>query len=50
MNSSSQQIERFMAGGVHTLEMFGVPTQVKLRKGNPQTEIVQEIKEENSIW
>ncbi len=40
-----QQIERFMAGGVHSLEMFGVPTQIKLRNGNPQTEIVQEIKE-----
>lgn len=40
-----QQIERFMAGGVHSLEMFGVPTQVKLRNGNPQKEIVQEIKD-----
>jgi sulfate/thiosulfate transport system ATP-binding protein len=40
-----RQMERFMAGGVHSLEMFGVPTQIKLRNGNPQTEIVQEIKE-----
>jgi sulfate transport system ATP-binding protein len=38
------QIERFMAGGVHSLEMFGVPTESKLRNGNPQTEIVDEIK------
>ena len=39
------RIERFMAGGVHTLEMFGVSPQVKLRNGNPQNEIVQEIKD-----
>lgn len=39
------RIERFMAGGIHTLEMFGVSPQVKLRNGNPQNEIVQEIKD-----
>jgi nucleotide-binding universal stress UspA family protein len=33
-----------MAGGVHSLEMFGVPTHSELRVGNPQTEIVEEIK------
>jgi len=37
------RIERFMAGGVHTLEMFGVSPQVKLRNGSPQKEIVQEV-------
>jgi nucleotide-binding universal stress UspA family protein len=42
---SKNQIERFMAGGVHTLDMFGVSAQVKLRQGNPQKEILQEIKE-----
>jgi sulfate transport system ATP-binding protein len=39
------RIERFMAGGVHTLEMFGVSPQFKLRNGNPQKEIVQEVKD-----
>ena len=42
-----QQTERFMAGGVHSLELFGVPTQIKLRNGDPQTEITQEIREGN---
>jgi sulfate/thiosulfate transport system ATP-binding protein len=41
----TSQIERFMAGGVHTLEMFGVSAQSKLRHGNPQKEVLQEIKE-----
>ena len=40
----TRQVERFMAGGVHSLEMFGVPTQSELRNGNPQTAIVEEIK------
>ena len=35
---------RFAAGGVQTLEMFGVPTETELKIGDPQTEIVQEIK------
>lgn len=39
------QIERFMAGGVHTLDMFGIPTHVKMKHGNPQREIAQEIKD-----
>ena len=40
-----QQIERFMDGGVQSLELFGVPTQTKLRNGSPQTEIIHEITE-----
>jgi sulfate transport system ATP-binding protein len=39
-----QQTKRFMDGGVHSLEMFGVPTESKLRDGNPQAEIIDEIK------
>lgn len=35
---------RFAAGGVQTLEMFGVPTETELKIGDPQTEIVEEIK------
>ncbi len=38
------QVERFIAGGVQSLEMFGVSTESKLRNGDPQTEIVDEIK------
>jgi sulfate transport system ATP-binding protein len=38
-----QHIERFMAGGKHSLEMFGVPTQSKIRVGPPQTEIIEEM-------
>ena len=37
-----------MAGGVHTLQMFGVPTDSELRIGDPQTEIVEEIKKDGS--
>lgn len=40
----ARQVERFMQGGVHSLEMFGVPTQSELKIGNPQTDIVEEIK------
>jgi len=39
------QFERFIVGGVHTLEMFGVSAQSKIRQGNPPIEILQEIKE-----
>ncbi len=42
--SQSRQVVRFVAGGVHSLEMFGVPTQSELKTGDPQTEIVEEIK------
>ena len=38
-----QHVERFMAGGKHSLEMFGVPTESEIRMGNPPTEIVDEI-------
>jgi nucleotide-binding universal stress UspA family protein len=39
-----QRVERFVAGGVKSLEMFGVPTESEIRIGNPQEEIVEEIK------
>ena len=38
-----QHIERFMAGGKHSLEMFGVPTESVIRIGHPQTEIIEEM-------
>jgi hypothetical protein len=38
-----KRVERFVAGGVKSLEMFGVPTQSEIRIGNPQNEIVDEI-------
>jgi len=40
----SRQAARFMQGGVHSLEMFGVPTESELRIGDSQTEIIDEIK------
>ena len=40
-----QRVERFVAGGVKSLEMFGVPTEHEIRIGNPQNEIVEEIKQ-----
>jgi ABC-type sugar transport system ATPase subunit/nucleotide-binding universal stress UspA family protein len=39
-----QRVERFVVGGVKSLEMFGVPTQSEIRIGNPQDEIGKEIK------
>jgi len=39
-----QHAERFVAGGVKSLEMFGVSTQSEIRIGNPQHEIIEEIK------
>jgi len=44
----SRQVERFMAGGVHSLEMFGVPTESELRIGDPQIEIIEDIKKEGT--
>ena len=38
-----QHTERFMAGGQHSLELFGVPTECEVRSGHPSTEITQEI-------
>jgi sulfate transport system ATP-binding protein len=38
-----QRVERFVAGGVKSLEMFGVPTQSEIRIGNPQDAIVEEM-------
>ena len=37
-------VERFMAGGKHSLERFGVPTESEIRVGNPQTEIIEEMR------
>ncbi len=39
-----QHVERFMEGGKHSLEMFGVPTENELRVGDPHDEIIAEIK------
>jgi sulfate transport system ATP-binding protein len=38
-----QHVERFMAGGKHSLAMFGVPTESEIRMGNPSTEIIEEM-------
>jgi sulfate transport system ATP-binding protein len=38
-----QHVERFMAGGKHSLERFGVPTESEIRMGNPPTEIIEEM-------
>lgn len=38
-----QHVERFMAGGKHSLEMFGVPTESEIRTGHAPTEIIQEM-------
>jgi len=37
--------ERFMAEGQHSLELFGIPTEIGLGTGQPSTEIVREIQE-----
>jgi nucleotide-binding universal stress UspA family protein len=39
-----QHVERFVAGGKHSLERFGVATQSEIRIGHPQKEIVEEMK------
>jgi sulfate transport system ATP-binding protein len=39
-----QHVERFIAGGRHSLERFGVPTESEIRIGNPQTEIIEEMR------
>jgi sulfate transport system ATP-binding protein len=39
-----QHIERFIAGGKHSLERFGVPTESEIRRGHPQTEIIEEMR------
>jgi nucleotide-binding universal stress UspA family protein len=38
-----QHIERFVEGGKHSLERFGVPTESEVRIGHPQTRIVEEM-------
>jgi sulfate/thiosulfate transport system ATP-binding protein len=38
-----QHVERFMAGGKHSLEMFGVPTESEIRTGHAPTEIIEEM-------
>jgi sulfate transport system ATP-binding protein len=39
-----QHVERFLAGGKHSLERFGVPTESEIRMGNPPTEIIEEMR------
>lgn len=39
-----ERIGRFMAGGRHSLEMFGVPTDCEIKIGQLQTEIGEEMK------
>jgi sulfate transport system ATP-binding protein len=39
-----QHIGRFMAGGKHSLQMFGVPTESEMKVGHPQTEIIEEMR------
>ncbi|HMB22555.1 MAG TPA: universal stress protein, partial [Anaerolineales bacterium] len=36
-------IDRFLAGGKQSLERFGVPTEIEIRIGHPETQIVEEI-------
>jgi nucleotide-binding universal stress UspA family protein len=36
-------IDRFMSGGKQSLERFGVPTDIEVRLGHPQAQIVEEI-------
>jgi sulfate transport system ATP-binding protein len=38
-----QHIERFVEGGKHSLERFGVPTESEIRIGHPQTKIIEEM-------
>lgn len=38
-----QHIERFVEGGKHSLERFGVPTESEIKIGHPQTTIVEEM-------
>jgi nucleotide-binding universal stress UspA family protein len=38
-----QRVERFVAGGVKSLELFGVPTQSEIKIGTPQEAIIEEI-------
>ncbi len=33
-----------MAGGMHSLKRFGVPTESEIRMGNPPTEIIEEMR------
>jgi sulfate/thiosulfate transport system ATP-binding protein len=37
-------VERFMAGGRHSLERFGVPTESEIRMGDPPAEIIEEMR------
>jgi sulfate transport system ATP-binding protein len=39
-----QHVERFVAGGKQSLEMFGVPTESEIRMGNPPMEIIEEMR------
>ncbi len=39
-----QRRDQFMAGGAQSLELFGVPTECTLKIGDPQEEIIEEIR------
>ena len=39
-----QHVERFLEGGKHSLERFGVPTESEIKIGNPQTAIIEEMR------
>jgi sulfate transport system ATP-binding protein len=39
-----QHVERFLEGGKHSLERFGVPTESEIKIGNPQAAIVEEMR------
>lgn len=39
-----QHVERFLEGGKHSLERFGVPTESEIKTGHPQTEIIEQMR------
>lgn len=39
-----QHVERFLEGGKHSLERFGVPTESEIKIGNPQAAIIEEMR------
>jgi nucleotide-binding universal stress UspA family protein len=39
-----QHVERFLEGGKHSLERFGVPTESEIKIGHPQTEIIEHMR------
>jgi sulfate/thiosulfate transport system ATP-binding protein len=39
-----QHVGRFLEGGKHSLERFGVPTEIEIKMGNPQAAIIDEMR------